>query len=45
MGQRGVTVVDVIIVLTLIAALAFVASLEFPRYREEAAPTPAAASE
>jgi Tfp pilus assembly protein PilE len=45
MGQRGVTVVDVVIVLTVIAALALVASLDFPRYRQDTAPAPAAANE
>lgn len=42
-GQRGLTLVDVVVVAGLVAALIFVATLEFPRFEQHQPPPPAAA--
>jgi len=42
--ERGLSLVDVVVVAAVVAALVFVASLEFPRFASEEPPpaTPAA---
>ena len=43
-GERGVTIVDVLVVLAVVALLVFAATREFPRYDERAAPAPTASA-
>ena len=42
--ERGVTIVDILVVLAVVALLVFVATREFPHYDERAAPTPTVAA-
>ena len=43
MGEKGVTVIDVIAVLAVVVALVFIATREFPRYDRPALVPPTAA--